>query len=581
MAIEDYIPNVFGSVPSVYQGLLGAEDTAALQKRANLAGLLSAGAALAQGMSPQGYRRSALQNILSAAAAGFGGAGQSYQSGIEQIAAAQKLGQSQQQIQAINNVLQDPNIDPAIKAYVRANPADGLKMLAETQMFQSQREKFKPQATSQVPAPQLQVEGMPATEVTMNPEISMLETQINNFLADASAYGAMRDPAKAEASIRSAEKLRERQQQLMASDIDIDQRIAAAPEQYKEQYRVLKSVKGSLKPKELIDAVQKVDQAILESGKQYRYEGNTGQFAYRMFGTNDATKLTPEQNDLVLKFANAPTQADQTKIVIDAERLRQETGRGVPLPTSREQMIAGQIPASTQVAAQVTQQVPQAAQQIAPQVVQPEMPYPAPQPKPQKVVDISTTPLIQQPDVKVPPKTKQKLIESQPATESLARYTLKNVVDSRDSAQKLLDNPAYIKALTGMTAPAMARIPGTDAYTANELLKNLLGRSFVTEIQQMRMASPTGGAVGNVAVAEMESLSKIQSALSIGMSEKEFRDQLKQYINVTKRAIKTIPNEYARTYGYNGEFDEVLTGTVVPPSSASQLPQGVTVKKVR
>ncbi len=93
----------------------------------------------------------------------------------------------------------------------------------------------------------------------------------------------------------------------------------------------------------------------------------------------------------------------------------------------------------------------------------------------------------------------------------------------------------------------------------------------------MRQASPTGGAVGNVAVAEMESLSKIQSALTVGMKEGELRKQLQQYINSSKRAIKTIPNEYARTYGYQGEFDDVLTGGVV--SQPSGLPAGVTVKR--
>jgi hypothetical protein len=69
MAIEDYIPNIFGGVPTGYQGLLGEQQASALSKRANLAGLLGFGSALAQGMSPQGYRRSALENILSAASA--------------------------------------------------------------------------------------------------------------------------------------------------------------------------------------------------------------------------------------------------------------------------------------------------------------------------------------------------------------------------------------------------------------------------------------------------------------------------------------------------------------------------------
>ena len=133
MAITDYIPNIFGSTPEAYRGLLTSEQSAGLEKRANLAGLLGFGAALAQGMSPQGYRRSALQNILTAAGAGFGGAGQTYEAGIGQLANLQKLQQSQAQITAINQLLQTPEIanDPMMVAYIRANPGEAIKYFAE------------------------------------------------------------------------------------------------------------------------------------------------------------------------------------------------------------------------------------------------------------------------------------------------------------------------------------------------------------------------------------------------------------------------------------------------------------------
>lgn len=138
MAIEDYVPNIFGGVPVGYEGLLGPEQSAALQKRSNLAGLLGFGAALAQGMSPGGYRRSALQNILTAAAQGFSGAGQTYEAGIGNIMNRQKLMQSQYQLQAIDQLLQDPRVkdDPTMQAYIRANPAEAIKFLAENAPIQ-------------------------------------------------------------------------------------------------------------------------------------------------------------------------------------------------------------------------------------------------------------------------------------------------------------------------------------------------------------------------------------------------------------------------------------------------------------
>jgi hypothetical protein len=133
MAIEDYIPNIFGSTPQAYQGLLTPQQSTGLEKRANIGGLLGFAGALAQGMSPQGYRRSALQNILSAAGAGFGAAGQTYESGINQLGSLQKLQQSQAQIDAINQLLRRPEVanDPMMVAYIRANPGEAIKYFAE------------------------------------------------------------------------------------------------------------------------------------------------------------------------------------------------------------------------------------------------------------------------------------------------------------------------------------------------------------------------------------------------------------------------------------------------------------------
>lgn len=602
MAISDYIPNVFGSSNPMYEGLLGAEDATALSQRSNVAGLLGAAAALAAGMGSQGPRRSALQNVLGALAAGYGTSGQAYQAGIEQMANAQKLAQTRLQMQqnvmaqqAVNQLLQDPAIanDPAAVAYIRSNPTDAIKQYAEMRAFQRQRESFMAPAAPTTPAA-IPAEGAPVT-VTGNAEIANLERQINESLADASAYRSMRKPQEAEASVRMAEKLRERQLQVMAGDIDIQDRIAKAPEQFKSQYQAIAQIKESLKPDQLIGAIQKVDQAVLESGKQYKYDGIVGQYAYNTFGTNDATKLTPEQNRNILAFANAPTQADQTKIAIDAQKLKFETGGAPALPTSREQMLGGLQP--TPVAPQAAQAptvvprgpIPPMAQPPAPQVPaqmqrtgEPTPQQPATKPPAKPVVDIGkVTPLVQQPDNKVTPKKKQELLSAQPATIGLVNYTVTQLVDARDAAQALLNSPAELKAVSGMLGPKMSQIPGTDAYSGAQKLENLQTRSFVTEIQRMRTASPTGGAVGNVTEREMGALSNIQASLKLGLKEAELRKQLKQYIDSANRALKTIPNEYARTYGYNGEFDDVLKGGVVQQPQGNVLPQGVTVKKVK
>jgi len=133
MAIEDYIPNIFGGVPVGYEGLLGPEQSAALQKRSNLAGLLGFGAGLAQAMRTS---RSPIANILSAAGQGFTGAGQTYEAGIGQIVNAQKIKQAQADLarqqqarEAVEKVIQTPEIanNPTMVAYFRANPDKALE----------------------------------------------------------------------------------------------------------------------------------------------------------------------------------------------------------------------------------------------------------------------------------------------------------------------------------------------------------------------------------------------------------------------------------------------------------------------
>lgn len=156
MAIEDLTP--FGTAPKFYEGLLGAEETAALQKRAQIQGLLGAGIALAQGMSRSGAPRSALQNILGSVAGGFQAAGGAYEGGLKNYQTQQQLQQAkmaQEQAMALRNdvekVMRTPEVanNPSLVALLRADPKKGLEWINEN-MAVSQA--YAPQ---QVAAPRL------------------------------------------------------------------------------------------------------------------------------------------------------------------------------------------------------------------------------------------------------------------------------------------------------------------------------------------------------------------------------------------------------------------------------------------
>jgi hypothetical protein len=126
--IPTSLPNVFGVNNPLYAGLLGEPQSQALSKQSNIAGLLGAAAALVQGMSKQGGRRSAAQNIISALGAGYGSAGQQYQQGLQMYGQTQQLALQQRQQAAIEAMkLKYPEYADEIAA----NPAGAFRLIAE------------------------------------------------------------------------------------------------------------------------------------------------------------------------------------------------------------------------------------------------------------------------------------------------------------------------------------------------------------------------------------------------------------------------------------------------------------------
>jgi hypothetical protein len=141
MAIEDLTP--FGTLPAAYQGLLGADETAALQKRAQVQGLLGSVLALSKGMSSYGPPRSALQNIIGAVAGGFEGAGGAYQTGIKQRMDAQQMLQQQRTLQGAQQLKMRY---PELAEIIDTNLPGAMRIIADME-----QEKRQPKLTSAKP----------------------------------------------------------------------------------------------------------------------------------------------------------------------------------------------------------------------------------------------------------------------------------------------------------------------------------------------------------------------------------------------------------------------------------------------
>lgn len=141
MPIQDFLPNVFGTVPSSYEGLLGVDETQALQKRANTQGLLGAAIGLLGGMGTRGT--SAAQNIAAALGGGLQASQGTVNQGLQQYSQQQQLMRDQRQLAGAEQLkLKYPDLAQMIDT----NLPGAMRIIADME-----QEKRQPKLTSARP----------------------------------------------------------------------------------------------------------------------------------------------------------------------------------------------------------------------------------------------------------------------------------------------------------------------------------------------------------------------------------------------------------------------------------------------
>ena len=119
-------------------------------------------------------------------------------------------------------------------------------------------------------------------------------------------------------------------------------------------------------------------------------------------------------------------------------------------------------------------------------------------------------------------------------------------------AERLLKNPA----LDGIIGNVQGNIPETvlslssqDAANALSDYNALLAVAGFQELQAMRDASPTGGALGQVSDSENRLLQQSAFASSRTQSEAKFRESLRTYLKLLRESKGRVEKAYERTYG--------------------------------
>lgn len=96
---------------------------------------------------------------------------------------------------------------------------------------------------------------------------------------------------------------------------------------------------------------------------------------------------------------------------------------------------------------------------------------------------------------------------------------------------------------TGLVGKAQAFVPGTDAFNLNQRLLTIKANLGFDRLQQMRDASPTGGALGQVAVQELNALQSTVGSLEIGQDRKELEKNLSKIEHHYSNWIRTTKGE--------------------------------------
>lgn len=173
----------------------------------------------------------------------------------------------------------------------------------------------------------------------------------------------------------------------------------------------------------------------------------------------------------------------------------------------------------------------------------------------------------------ISPKNKEQLLIEQPKATSATEYSLNATRRIQNTARRLLDNPNLSQAF-GKDGVLLSYIPNTEAASAAAELDTLKNQLFVQGITEMRSASQTGAAVGNVTEKEGSRFENLQASLQ---QKKKFKDIVAELERLDKEMDTTesrITNSYNRTYR-PAEFiieNRYERGSYKAPVSAKDVP---------
>jgi hypothetical protein len=157
-----------------------------------------------------------------------------------------------------------------------------------------------------------------------------------------------------------------------------------------------------------------------------------------------------------------------------------------------------------------------------------------------------------------------KEIQTREAKYPAATLAVKTIESSSDRLASDLEALAKHPGLSGISGLVYGNTPAItkDARVALEKYKSILARGGFAELQAMRSASPTGGALGNVSNQENQYLRDAFAAIGRSQDTADLKTALESAANVARAAKQRVRDAYDLTYDYKtgGRSTPAATG---------------------
>lgn len=129
----------------------------------------------------------------------------------------------------------------------------------------------------------------------------------------------------------------------------------------------------------------------------------------------------------------------------------------------------------------------------------------------------------------------------------------------------------------GIAGAALSKVPGTAAYDVARQIETIKANLGFQELQEMRAMSPTGGALGAIAVQELVALQSTVANLDIGQSEQQLKSNLGRIKSHYQRWLAAVEGRAPAGGGGSDEIRSVRTpeeARALPPGTKFRTPDG-------